>query len=93
MQQAWAETMQADGRYVRVGMNRPLSEFSGLKHSPNIRPDNIGLTVDGKIDMIEIRSPTQKKWRLEEKLKNAMNQLPPEMRGQFLVTEPKGASK
>jgi hypothetical protein len=85
--------MQASGYYVRVGRRVPLSEFSGLRHSPDIQPDNIGLTADGKIDIIEILSPKQNKGELARKLETAWNQLPPEMRGQFLITDPKDAFK
>jgi hypothetical protein len=93
LQQATAEEMQAEGSYVRVGMGRPLSEFSGLKHSPDIRPDNIGLTIEGRIDMFEIRSPSQTKEKLEAKLMTALNQLPPEMRGEIRVSDPGDAFK
>lgn len=91
LQRATAEEMQAEGSYVRVGMGRPLSEFSGLKHSPDIRPDDIGLTSEGRIDMFEIMSPSQTKEELETKLEKAMNQLPPEMRGGFRVIDPRDA--
>jgi hypothetical protein len=93
LQQAMAEEMQAEGSYVRVGMGRPLSEFSGLKHSPDIRPDNIGLTIEGRIDMFEIRSPSQTKDELVAKLEKAMKQLPPKMRGGFRVLDPGDAFK
>jgi hypothetical protein len=91
LQQATAEEMQASGYYQRVGIGRPLGEFSGRQHSPSIRPDNIGLTTDGRIDMIEVLSPSQSRARLEAKLQKAMNQLPPEMRGEFRVINPKDA--
>jgi hypothetical protein len=86
-----AEEMQASGYYVRVGRRVPLSEFSGLRHSPDIQPDNIGLTADGKIDIIEILSPKQRREEVQSKLEKAWSQLPPEMRGQFLITDPKDA--
>jgi hypothetical protein len=93
LQKTVAEEMQADGSYVRVGVGRPLSEFSGLKHSPDIRPDNVGLTREGRIDMFEILSPSQTKDELVAKLEKAMNQLPPEMRGGFRVVDPGDAFK
>jgi hypothetical protein len=93
LQQTIAEEMQASGHYVRVGRKIPLSEFSGLRHSPDIQPDNIGLTKDGKIDIIEILSPKQDRREVVRKLKRAWNQLPPEMRGQFLISDPKDAFK
>ncbi len=92
-QQAMAEEMQADGRYVRVAMNTSLRKFLGSKDVPNIKPDVIGLTKDGKVDMVEILSPSQDETKLEARLKRVMNQLPPEMRGQFLVSNPEDAFK
>ena len=84
--------MQGMGIYTRVGKGTvKLSEFSGLKHSPDIQPDVMGLTVDGRIDMFEIRSGKQTKTFLQGKLQRAMNQLPPEMRGGFRVIDPKDA--
>jgi hypothetical protein len=93
LQQTVADEMRDSGDYARVGMNRPLSEFSGQKHSPDIRPDNIGLTTEGKIDMIEILSPSQNRRVVEAKLRRAWNQLPQHMRGEFDVSDPKDASK
>jgi hypothetical protein len=93
LQQTMADEMQASGYYKRVGMGRPLSEFSGLKHSPDIRPDNIGLTPDGRIDLVEILSPSQTKDELEQKLLKALNQLPREKRGDVRVTDPQDAFK
>jgi RHS repeat-associated protein len=87
-QETIAEMMKESGRYDRVGMNRPLSEFSGRVHSPDIRPDNIGLRPDGRIDMMEVVSPSQTAGQLRRKLEDAMRQLPPEQRGIILVVDP-----
>jgi hypothetical protein len=74
-------------------MNRPLSEFSGVKHKPDIRPDVVGLTHEGTIDIWEILSPSQygAEGRLEAKLIEAMRQLPPDMRGGFSIIDPRDA--
>jgi hypothetical protein len=88
LQQTLAEEMQASGYYQRVGRNLPLSKFSGREHKPDIRPDNIGLTHEGKIDMIEIKSPGQTLGRIKRKLEKALNQLPPKMRGQIHIVVP-----
>jgi hypothetical protein len=93
LQQAVAEETQATGAYTRVGVSRPLSEFSGLKITPDIRPDVMGLTTEGRIDMIEIMSPSQSRWRLEKKLGDALEQLPSNMRGGIRVIDPKDAIK
>ena len=86
--QAMAELYQASGMYVRVGMGIPLSEFSGLEHTPDIEPDVMGLRPDGTIDMVEIKSPGQSIRFLDRKLQKAANQLPPESRGVTLVINP-----
>jgi hypothetical protein len=83
-----AEDMAESGLYSRVGMRVSLSKFSGHKHSPDIQPDDIGLTHEGQIDMIEILSPGQTKLELVRKLTKAMKQLPEHMRGQWIVTNP-----
>ena len=92
-QQAMAELYQASGMYVRVGMGIPLSEFSGLEHTPDIEPDVMGLRPDGTIDMVEIKSPGQSIRFLDPKVQKAANQLPPESRGVTLVIDPRGFFK
>ena len=94
MQQKFATAMAEGGQYERVGMTRPLKEFSGRTHRPDIVPDVVGLRWDGTIDMIEIASPNQMTTRrlleLNEKLETALGQLPQEMRGSiFVVKHPK----
>ncbi len=80
--------MSTSGDYVHVGMGVLLSKFSGRKISKDIKPDNIGLTPDGQIDMIEIKSPSQRIEWLEAKLTEAMNELPADLRGQWTVIDP-----
>ena len=75
LQRTVAEEMRASGEYIRIGMNMKLSKFSGQRHRPDIRPDDIGLTADGKIMMIEIISPKQQESDLVDKLTAAMSQL------------------
>jgi len=79
--------------YQRVGTNVRLSQFSGLRHDPDIMSDVIGLTIDGQIDMVEIVSPSQTRAYLTRKLENARKQMPPEKRGGILVLDPKDAVK
>jgi RHS repeat-associated protein len=92
LQQALADEAQASGFYQRISRGSiNLSEFSGLKHGPDIKPDFMGLTPDGKIDMIEVLSPGQRKSALERKLRDGMEQLPPHMRGEYGVIDPNDA--
>ena len=85
--------MQASGRYTRVSRRQKLSNFSGQKHVPDIEPDNIGLTTDGKIDIIEIKSPRQRIDELQSKLERAWNELPADMRGEYRIINPEDAFK
>ncbi len=87
-QETIAEMFRESGKYKRVAMGEPLSKFSGQKHVPDIKPDVMGLRHDGKIDMAEVVSPTQTKAQLQAKLENAMNQLPPEQRGNIFIHDP-----
>ena len=91
LQRVMAEEMQASGQYQRVSMRQKLSEFSGLKHSPDIEPDNMGMTLDGRIDMIEIMSRWDTRKALTRKLLNARKQLPTEKRGEVHVIDPRDA--
>ena len=70
-------------------MRQKLSEFSGQKHVPDIEPDNMAMTIGGQIDMIEIMSEWDRKKGLRRKLRRALRQLPPEMRGEIGVIDPK----
>jgi hypothetical protein len=89
LQPILAESAAESGEYSRVAQGSiHLSEFSGLKHTPDIKPDVMGLTPDGRIDMWEILSPGQNKLRLEDKLQKAMEQLPLHMRGGYRVLDP-----
>jgi hypothetical protein len=51
----------------------------------------MGLTPEGRIDMIEIRSPSQTVQSLYRKLEEAMGRLPEHMRGEFDVIDPQDA--
>jgi hypothetical protein len=89
LQQLLAEAAAESGEFKRVGQGSvPLSEFSGLKHVPDIEPDVIAIDHAGRIHMWELRSEWQTMKELKRKLSKAMNQLPPEMRGQIRVIDP-----
>jgi RHS repeat-associated protein len=87
-QETIAEMFRESGTYDRVAMGRPLSEFSGQAHVPDIQPDVMGLRPDGRIDMAEVVSPSQTRRQLEAKLRKAMNQLPQEKRGRIFIHDP-----
>jgi hypothetical protein len=83
--------MQATGDYTRIATRMKLSKFSGVKIDPDIEPDNMGLHADGRIDIIEVLSPSQTREKLTAKLLHALSQLPPAMRGGIRVVDPKDA--
>ncbi len=91
LQKAIAEEMQSTGDYTKVTMRMKLSKISGVKHNPDIEPDNIGVHADGRIDIFEILSPGQKRTKLEEKLLHALSEMPPAIRGGFRIVDPKDA--
>jgi RHS repeat-associated protein len=89
VQRALAESLQESGLYQRISQGSVnLSQFSGVEHVPDIKPDVMGLTPDGVIDMWEIISPSQTREQLERKLLDAWNELPPSMRGGMSVIDP-----
>jgi RHS repeat-associated protein len=89
-QETIAEMFLESGRYDRVAMRAHLSEFSGQTHVPDIQPDAMGLRPDGRIDMAEVVSPSQRPEQLRAKLQQAMRELPPEKRGRIFIHDPKG---
>jgi hypothetical protein len=91
LQRTLAQEMQETGDYTRIAMRMKLSKFSGIRINPDIEPDNMGLHADGRIDIIEILSPSQTREMLTAKLSHALSQLPPAMRGGIRVVDPKDA--
>ena len=71
-------------------MGESFSKFSGLKQVPDIKPNVMGLRPDGRIDMVEVVSPSQTAKQLRRKLQKAMDQLPPEKRGDIIIHDPAG---
>jgi hypothetical protein len=71
-------------------MGQPVSKFAGRKIYPDIQPDVMGLRPDGRIDMVEVVSPSQTARQLRIKLQKAMDQLPPEKQGKIIVHNPPG---
>jgi hypothetical protein len=82
----------ASGRYDKVVMNRGINEYLDKPVcDPNIEPDLFGFRRGtGEIDMLEVRSKSQKTPTLKAKLKQARDQLPPERRGKNRVIDPDG---
>ena len=77
LQQLLAESTAETGNYKRVSRGSiKLSKFSGLEHSPDIKPDVMGLTHTGQIDMLEIRSSGQRIRTLTQKLAKARDTIP-----------------
>lgn len=73
--------MAKSGNYEVVRLNRAYSTTAGVKTSPRRLPDVIGKRLDGKIDSIEVPSKTDNPAFLFQRNMDAMQQLPPAMRG------------
>lgn len=93
LQRAMAEELQASGDFTRVTMRIKLSKVSGVNHRPDIEPDNVGVDQDGRIHIFEILSPKQPIKVLEDKLRHALDELPPAKRGQIRIIDPRDAFK
>ncbi|WP_374755539.1 hypothetical protein, partial [Pseudomonas sp. NBRC 111117] len=55
-----AEQMAMSGDYERVGVNVAVKTVTGVPTDPNTRPDVTGLRKDGKVNIVEVPSPTDK---------------------------------
>jgi RHS repeat-associated protein len=77
------------GRYRLVAMDEPINLWTGANVHPNIKADVMGIRWDGRVDLIEVFSPPgQTRASQISKLRNAMNQLPERMRGEFDAIPP-----
>jgi len=70
-----------------------VGRFLGIAYRTDVKPDVMGLTWEGKVDMVEIVSRWQTKKQLHRKLKAAMSRLPAEMQGEYIAIDPQDASK
>ncbi|WP_218186790.1 hypothetical protein, partial [Pseudomonas sp. NBRC 111117] len=62
-----AEQMAMSGDYERVGVNVAVKTVTGVPTDPITRPDVTGLRKDGRVDIVEVPSPTDVTKKLEAK--------------------------
>lgn len=70
-----AAMMVRSGEYEKIYLNRAINTATGLKLSPNRRPDIIGIRPDGKIDLFEIPSNSDKIALLKKRMDATLAQL------------------
>jgi RHS repeat-associated protein len=63
MADQWANT----GNYTKIVLNRSVKFLTGVKTDSRNRPDVTGLRKDGKVDFVEVPSPTDKFNELDRK--------------------------
>uniref|UniRef100_UPI001FD2887F RHS repeat-associated core domain-containing protein n=2 Tax=Pseudomonas TaxID=286 RepID=UPI001FD2887F len=59
--------MAKSGDYEKVGVNVAVKTVTGVPTDPITRPDVTGLRKDGRVDIVEVPSPTDQLTRLEAK--------------------------
>ena len=77
---------QGEVQYLNRGMNRITGSKPGT-HKPNFRPDVGSIRADGKIDLREVRSATDRVKILEKRMEDAHSKFPENMRGEKDVIE------
>ncbi|MEZ0195920.1 hypothetical protein AB9U01_17920 [Pseudomonas qingdaonensis] len=70
-----AEQMAMSGNYERVGVNVAVKTVTGVPTDPITRPDVTGLRKDGKVDIVEVPSPTDQSHKLRAKGQNTLQGL------------------
>ena len=87
--EATAYSLAKTGKYTQIFMQRGLKTALGAIEglSRNIA-DLILVRTDGKIDMIEVLSKTQREGSQHAKLKQDMSTLPEHLRGKWREIEP-----
>ncbi|MCC5816299.1 MAG: hypothetical protein JJT78_16230 [Leptospira sp.] len=74
-----------DKIYLNKGINRVLGEPKLI--SPNRRPDIVAVRKDGRIDLFEIASETDKEEDLKERMREVRDKLPEEKKGAMIYLE------
>lgn len=73
--------MAKSGKYNKVYLNRGYIAATGEKVSVNRRPDIIGIRKDGKVDVVEVQSKTDKEAILRGRNNEIIAQFPQNKRG------------
>jgi hypothetical protein len=80
--------MVETGDYERVYLQRSWKTATGEATASSEIPDVIGIRRDGKVDVFEVRSDSQKQRQLNQKSREALKLLPANRRGRFRTLEP-----
>ena len=75
MSEALADKLAATGKYDKIGIDLAIKTVTGVSTDPSKRPDVTGLRKDGKVDIFEVPSPTDKLQALKDKGDNSLKQL------------------
>ncbi len=86
--EAKALSMALSGEYEYVTIQRSWRPATGRVGKSRRIPDIIGVRRNGKVDAFEIRSRTDKKNILRQRLQEGMKTLPVKHRGKTSVFEP-----
>ncbi len=81
-----AEQMAMSGDYERVGVNVAVKTVTGVPTDPITRPDVTGLRKDGRVDIVEVPSPTDDPKKLKAKGKVTLQGLG-DRKGDYHETE------
>ncbi|MBC3478932.1 MULTISPECIES: RHS repeat-associated core domain-containing protein, partial [Pseudomonas] len=70
-----AEQMANSGQYEKIGVNVAVKTVTGVPTDPITRPDVTGLRKDGKVDIVEVPSPTDNLKELQSKGRSTLKGL------------------
>src|SRR5262249_32672074 len=87
--EALAKKLAESGEYEYVTMQRSWRTATGREGTSSNVPDVIGVRRDGRVDAWEVRSNSQTRGDLLDRLGEGRNTLPPERQGTIDVIEPK----
>lgn len=88
-----AKQAAESGQYEKVYLGSEWETATGQKVPFDRAPAVIGVRKDGKIDVWEVESKTDNAHVLMNRIKQNMDALPPEMRGDAVVARPRGIQK
>lgn len=80
--------MARSGKYEYITQQRSWRTATGRVGTSRKIPDIIGVRHDGKVDAFEIESRSDNEASLRSRLKEGMNTLPEERRGDYDVLKP-----
>jgi hypothetical protein len=81
--------LRDSGEYEKIYLNKGINRVLGIPKfiSPNRRPDIVGVRKDGKIDLFEVPSKTDRDEDLNARMQEVLDKLPEEKRGKPLIVQ------